>query len=180
MVSHSDPLADIEPTIEGDLRGLQPLPLWLEHFTPKISFLAILGLQPPFRTGWWEKKIQKMSGETASSNSPFQKFLDPPTCMATYMYPVTCRQWHMVTTAIESLICDKNRTFSSQSKYDHHNTVDGFIFVGTNIRGLSLTHSHGLNFVAAIYFKKNYFFEGIGIRGLVPPQKPRKLVSREI
>ena len=62
------------------------------------------------------------------------------------------------------------------------NSVGGFIFIGTNFRGLDkLTHSWGSKFVAKVFsfiiHTENYHLVGTGIRGSDPP---RKLVPHEI
>ena len=65
------------------------------------------------------------------------------------------------------------------------NTVDGFIFVGTNFRGLIKNDIFvGLKYVAIVFsfiiHRENYHFVGTRIRGSDPPRKPRKLVPHEI
>ena len=64
------------------------------------------------------------------------------------------------------------------------NTVDDFIFVGTNFRGLNKNDTFaGFKIRGrSIFFhnKENYHFVGTGVRGSDPPQKPQKLVPHEI
>ena len=65
------------------------------------------------------------------------------------------------------------------------NTVDDFIFVGTNffMDLTKLTHSRGSKFVDIVFpFKihtENHYFVGTWIRGSNPSRKPRKLVPHE-
>ena len=66
-----------------------------------------------------------------------------------------------------------------------NNTVDSFIFVGTNFRGMNKNDtSSGSKFVAIVFsfiiHTENYHFVGTGIRGSDPPRKTRKLVPHEI
>ena len=63
-------------------------------------------------------------------------------------------------------------------------TVDAFIFVGTNFRGLNKNNTRvGFKFVAIIFsfiiHTQNRYFVGTRIRGQDPPWKPRKLVPHE-
>ena len=63
------------------------------------------------------------------------------------------------------------------------NTVDGFIFVGTNFRGLNKNETWGSKFVAMVFSfiihtdTENYYFVGTRILGSDPQ---RKFVPREI
>ena len=67
--------------------------------------------------------------------------------------------------------------------YDLH-TVDGFIFMGTNFRGLNKNYAF-LGFIIhgnSIFLHNSYrnrHFVATGIHGSDPPRKPRKLVPNE-
>ena len=50
--------------------------------------------------------------------------------------------------------------------------MDGFIFVGTNFRGLNKNDTFVFSFIMNT---ENYHFIGTGIRGSDPQQKPRKI-----
>ena len=62
--------------------------------------------------------------------------------------------------------------------------MDGFIFVGTNFRGLKENDKSAGFKIRAIVFSfiihsENHLFVGTRIRGFDPPRKPRKLVPHE-
>ena len=58
--------------------------------------------------------------------------------------------------------------------------MDGFIFVGTNFRGLNENDTFVAIVFSFIVYTEKHLFVGTGIRGSDPPRKPRKLVPHEI
>ena len=80
----------------------------------------------------------------------------------------------------------EKRSVRTFDKYTTHgDTVDGFIFVGTNFRGLKKNQTfvgfkiRGQSIFSFIIHTENRYFVGTEIRGSDPARKPRKLVPHE-